>query len=782
MLNFKRPILNQVSNIFLLYSTGFTVFAIILISFIYSYLEIKDFKTETEYERNLFINKQQEVIRFETEKAVDYINLTRMFIEDNMQEELIQKTNTAWDICNNIYKENIPLESKDHIKKNIKDALRPVQFFNGRGYYFIVSMDGTEELFPVSPDLEGKNLLNLQDEKGNYVIRDEIETIKKYGEGFVTDYWSKPGSDSKMIFPKTSFIKYFEPLDWYIGCGEYVNNFQNDIQQQVLQRISNIRFGENGYIFINTYDGIALLMDGDIKDEPASVWELKDPNGVKVIQEERKAVDKPEGDFINYSWRKLNSKEVLPKTSFIKGVPEWKWMVGAGVYIDEIDSEIALQRATLNKNLKRRILTNLIILIGIIIVVYAVAKRISFKIKRNFDSFTQKLATAVESGEMLNESDFSIYDIKNAIDSINGIIYNKIIAERLLRENEARFRTLFENVPVLITILDSHFNIRLGNKEMKSFYQNLPQQVLDKYNLLEILAHKNKTEKIKEGLEKFDGQFREFKIKTKKGLKTQNWASYKTEDNEYIGVGYDISELKDNEQKLKDLNKTKDKFFSIISHDLHTPFNTIIGFTDILLKKFDTLSKEKQLKYIGQIHKSSSGMHQLLLNLLDWARAQSGSIEVSKESFNIKDIINNIFGILTPQAEKKAISLVDNLPDEMIVYADKSMTNTIIQNLVANSIKFTNIGGEIQINFELKENKFILSIKDNGVGIANDKIPDLFKLSSSKNQLGTNDESGTGLGLLICKEFIEKMNEEIWLESKEGKGTTFFFTLKQDKK
>lgn len=764
---------------FLLYSTGFTAFAIVLISFIYSYTEIKDFEKDAEREKIEFIKKQQDVIRFETVKAVDYVNLTRMFIEDNMQEELITKVNTAWDICNNMYSENIKTHPKQILKKAIKDALRPIRFFNGRGYYFIVSMDGTEELFPVSPEFEGKNLLNLQDEKGNYVIRDEIEIIKKYGEGFVTDYWSKPGSDSKMIYPKTSFIKYFEPLDWYIGCGEYLDNFQNDIQQQVLQRLSSIRFGENGYIFINTYDGIALLMDGEIKKETVSVWELEDPKGVKVIQEERKAVDNPNGDFIYYSWRKLKSNDVFPKTSFVKGVPEWKWMVGAGVYIDEIDSEIAFQKDSLHKNLKKRVFTSLLILIGIIIVVYLVARRISYRIKDDFDSFTQKLATAVESGEMLNESDFSIYDIKNAIDSINVIIYNKIIAERLLKENEVRFRTLFENVPVLITILDARFHIRLGNKEMKSFCQNLTKNLISKQNLLAILKSTNDLENTKIDLEKFDGQFREFKIQTNKGLKIQNWASYKTEDNEYIGVGYDISELKDNQQKLKDLNKTKDKFFSIISHDLKAPFNTIIGFADILLKKFDTLSKEKQLKYIDQIYKSSRGMHQLLLNLLDWARTQSGTIEVSEESFNIKEIVNNVFGILSLQADGKAISLVDNINDELMVVADKSMTNTIIQNLVANGIKFTNIGGKIQVNFELKENKVLLSIKDNGVGIPKDKIPELFTLSSSKNQPGTNDETGTGLGLLICKEFIEKMGEKMWVESVEGKGTTFYFTLKQ---
>lgn len=778
MTKISDHIFNKISSVFLLYSTGFTVFAVLLLSIIYSYLEIKDFETEAEQDKVEFINKQQRIIQFETEKAVDYIQLTRMFIEDNLQEELIEKVNTAWEISNNLYNENINKESKEHIKKNIKDALRPIRFFNKRGYYFIVSMDGTEELFPVAPGLEGKNLLDLQDEKGNYVIREEIEIIKKYGEGFITDYWTKPGSKSGMVFPKTSFVKYFEPLNWYIGCGEYLDNFQQDVQNQVLQRISSIRFGENGYVFINTYDGIALLMDGEVKKERVSVWELEDPTGVKVIQEERKAVKNPKGDFIYYSWRKLNSNEVFPKMSFIKGVPEWEWMVGAGIYIDEIDQEIEIRKSELYHKLRKKAYVGIAVLTFIIAIVFFVARKVSKKIQNNFESFTENLAKAVETGEMLNEKDFTIYEIKNAIDSINGIIYNKIIAERLLKENEIRFRTIFENVPVYITILDAHFNIRLSNNTMKSLYEKLPKNLTSKLNLLTLLSDYNNAIHAKKFLQQFNGEFKEFKFNTTEGVQTHNWATYKTEMDEYIGVGYNITELKDSQQKLKDLNDTKDKFFSIVSHDLHAPFNTIIGFSDILIKRFDKLDKEKQLKYIEQIHKSSKGMHQLLLNLLQWARSQSGKIEVAESKFKLKQTIDEVLEILLLQAENKAIKIIDNTDSKIAVMSDKSMVHTLVQNLIANAIKFTEIGGEIEIKTELKDRKVIISIKDNGIGINEKEIPKLFKLKVSRNTSGTNEETGTGLGLIVCKEFIDKMNEEIWVESIVGKGTTFYFTLK----
>jgi len=758
------------------------VLAVILLSTIYSLIELKDFEKESQKQKESFLQKQQEIIKLETEKAIDYINLTRLFVENNMQKNLVEKVNTAWDICDNLYSENIHNQSKEKIKKTIKDALRPIRFFNDRGYYFIVSMDGTEELSPFNPNLEGKNLFNFQDENGNYVIQNEIELIKKHGEGFVTYHWTKPGSNQKENYPKNSYIKYFEPLNWFIGCGEYLENFEYEIQQQVLQKLSVIRFGKNGYVFVNTYDGIALLMDGKIIKDPISIWNLENPKGVKVIQEERKAVNKPEGDFIYYSWRKLNSDEIVPKMSFIKGVPEWEWMVGAGIYIDEIDEVIEAERNVLIRNLKNRVYTSLLLLSGIILIVFIVARRISFRIKRNFESFTDRLTKAVESGELLQEKDYSIYDIKNAIDSINGIIYNKLIAERLLKENETLFRTLFENVPVHINILDNHFNIRLSNKEMKTFCNMIPDYDTNKLNFIDLISNNGNTEKIKTQFEKFDGQFREFEIVTEKGLKTQNWATYKTNTDVIIGVGYDITELKENQQKLKDLNETKDKFFSIISHDLHTPFNTIIGFSEILLNKFNSLSNEKQLKYIDQIHMSSQGMHRLLINLLNWARSQSGAIVVNNEKFDLYEIVIDVLKILNPQAEKKDIKIINNIKSNHKSFGDKSMVNTIIQNILANAIKFTNSTGEIELKTEIINNKILFSIKDNGIGIKKENIQNLFKLNNSKKNIGTNNESSTGLGLVICKEFIDKMGEEIWAESIEGVETTFFFTLKQAQK
>nr|NQU94529.1 cache domain-containing protein [Bacteroidota bacterium] len=613
----------KVSATFLVYSTGFTLISVLILGMIFTFLELRDFEKASQNARISFINSQKERVRIETEKVFDYIHLTRMFLEDNMKSSLRSRVTEAWDMMSNIYDANKGILPEHQIKKIVKDALRPVRFFNDRGYYFIVSMDGTEELYPVAPQFEGKNLLDLQDENGNFVIRDEIAIIDKQGEGFVTDYWTKPGAAENMVFPKTSFVRLFKPLNWYVGCGEYLDNFDKDLQGQIKQRIRNIHFGKDGYVFVDSYSGHAVV-----------------------------------------------------------------------------------------------------------------------------------------------------------IDDINIIILNKLETEKLLRENEARFRTIFENVPVMIAVLDKNLNYRVWNHETKKYFDVHPDQKLNKAALDNFLTTSLVNRNFMNHILSFDGSFKEYEIKTRLGIKNQNWAVFRTDTYEIILVGYDITEMKNYQIRLKELNDSKDKFFSILSHDLHSPFNTIIGYSDLLLVEYDRYSDAQRRNFIKKIHSSSMAMHKLLVNLLDWARSQTGKLEVTTEKFNLHEVAEIVFEILNPQAEKKNIRIQNDIDNGHFAFTDRSMTLTVLQNLVANGIKFTHSGGSISLNASLEKDELKVSVTDTGIGIRKEIAEKIFTISGSITNKGTANESGTGLGLVICKEFVEKMGGKIWVESEPGKGSTFCFTLK----
>lgn len=240
--------------------------------------------------------------------------------------------------------------------------------------------------------------------------------------------------------------------------------------------------------------------------------------------------------------------------------------------------------------------------------------------------------------------------------------------------------------------------------------------------------------------------------------------------------------LEEQYHSLNELNATKDKFFSIIAHDLKNPLGAFKHSTEILYKEFDYLESDEIRLYIEELFKSSNQVLELLENLLTWSRSQRGKIPYSPVEVPLNFIINNNFDLLKMNADKKKIQLVNALNEEVFVYADINMISTILRNLISNAIKFTRENGIIKVYGQKYDDDFFqVTVEDNGVGIDPENIDKLFRIDSHYTTVGTTNEQGTGLGLIICKEFIEKHNGRIWVESQLGIGTKFHFTLPYSK-
>jgi signal transduction histidine kinase len=235
-------------------------------------------------------------------------------------------------------------------------------------------------------------------------------------------------------------------------------------------------------------------------------------------------------------------------------------------------------------------------------------------------------------------------------------------------------------------------------------------------------------------------------------------------------------ELKQSKQQVDDVNLTREKFFSIIAHDLRSPFNSILGLTKLLKDYGDTYDKEKIKEIINTIHDSTKLSYELLNNLLEWSRTQSNTISFSPEYFDLDHLISNIKKLLSTNAQDKQINII--IPEqEQRIFADKNMIHTIIRNLVSNAIKYSEIGGEIIVRYKQENNNILISITDQGMGISKSNINRLFKIDDPYYSDGTVGEKGTGLGLIICKEFVEKHNGKIWVESEISQGSTFFVSI-----
>lgn len=244
-----------------------------------------------------------------------------------------------------------------------------------------------------------------------------------------------------------------------------------------------------------------------------------------------------------------------------------------------------------------------------------------------------------------------------------------------------------------------------------------------------------------------------------------------------VGVIHDITERKKTEISLKELIATKDKLFSIIAHDLRSPFNSIIGFSELLIENNDDVLLEDSEQYSKIINSAAKNTLTLLDNLLNWAKSQTGQLHFNPEKILFSEVVQEIITLSKTIAKSKNIALECSCTDNLEIFADVNMLHTVVRNLISNAIKFTNVGGHIKVSTALKQDHVEITISDNGIGINKEKCTELFSIASNTTTLGTADENGSGLGLVLCKEFIQKNNGDIWVESEENKGSNFIFTL-----
>lgn len=250
------------------------------------------------------------------------------------------------------------------------------------------------------------------------------------------------------------------------------------------------------------------------------------------------------------------------------------------------------------------------------------------------------------------------------------------------------------------------------------------------------------------------------------------------------GSLFDITEriqaqekIEEYNHQLEKLNKTKDKFFSIVAHDLMAPFTSLLGYSQLLYDQVEKLNKEEIKEFSGDINLVATRAHNLLENLLSWSSLQTNRTHLFPQKFNVYSIVDDVLELNKGNADQKGISLQNNIIKELSIVADMNMLHTIFRNLVANSVKFTSSSGKITIGIKEIEDFIEFYVEDTGVGISDEDQEKLFKIDVHHSEIGTNSEKGTGLGLILCAEFVEQHSGSIRIESKLGKGSKFIFTI-----
>jgi len=266
----------------------------------------------------------------------------------------------------------------------------------------------------------------------------------------------------------------------------------------------------------------------------------------------------------------------------------------------------------------------------------------------------------------------------------------------------------------------------------------------------------------------------EEKIKERTTEIAQKNISLEEQKEEIVTSNEVLTKQKD---ELNELNAMKDTFFSILAHDLKNPFSSLHSLSGLVIDSYGNMDEEEKMASLIKINKSSELIYNLLENLLTWSRSQRGDIDYSPEKINLSNLVEVNINLHQVSAEKKGIRLISGVAGDLLAFGDREMISTVLRNLISNAVKYSHKGGTVEVNIDEKGGFLEVMVSDEGIGIPKENAEKIFRIDIKHKSPGTDGEKGSGLGLILCKDFVEKNRGRIWAESKEGSGAKFYFTI-----
>jgi two-component system cell cycle sensor histidine kinase/response regulator CckA len=487
-----KEIVRNLSSVWILFA-GFALALFLIMSGI-GYLAVdhdyERFQAEARHVREQYVAGQRRLIKEQVEQAVDFIHYNWENTRERLKDGVRSRTKEACSIAESLYRQNRGRATQQEIRNIIRETLRPVRFHRGRGCYFAAGLNGMGLLFADQPEWEGKSLLDTRDTRGAYIMRGMIELVRNKGEGFY-EYGCAQSKTHGADIRKIAYVKYFAPIDGFIGAAECLDGVESDIRKEVLDRLERIHFGKDGYIFVVNTDGLTLVNSAQPEFLGKNMRDLTGIDAVHVFQQELQAARKPGGDFILYDWKKPGTQKIREKLSFVKGFPRWGWMVGAGVYTDDIEPRIAAMNTAAQKEMWKD-LTHLAFTLALLL---AAALVISFQFSRllkgQLDVFINFFKEAETGGTPIAMEHIFSPEFRRLAQSANTMLDERQEAERALRENELRLRTILQTSNEGFWLLDNDCLVMHVNPRMCEILGRDRQEVLGR-SVFDFVDQENK--------------------------------------------------------------------------------------------------------------------------------------------------------------------------------------------------------------------------------------------------------------------------------------------------
>ena len=563
-----------------------------------------------------------------------------------------------------------------------------------------------------------------------------------------------------------------------------LNKFKIDsiIKEEIQFHIRNTKLNYSGYIWVNeiiNYDGgdkYAIRLTHPNLPETEGMFlstNMTDIKGNKPYLEELEGIKKEGSLFFTYWFKKLDTNQIEQKLTYARLYKKYNWIIATGIYLDDVDALVAAEIEKGRALLWSQVLLTLFVLFLSFIIAFITAYYFKKRIFNTIKFYSKEVEERENSLKIFNTN------------------LEQLVNERTaqLKESELRYGSLFKKNQSVMLLLNPETGLIVDANQAAVNFYGYSFEKLTSMNIKEInILFENKTKTKLEDLINSKIKLFYFKHKIADGsVKDVEVYSEKilVEGKELLySIIYDISELKKTQQELiiakdkaEESDRLKSAFLTNMSHEIRTPMNGILGFSNLL--KEPGLSGDRQQEYIKIIEKSGQRMLNIINDIIDISKIESGLMKVELNESNINEQIEYIYTFFKPEAEAKRISLIikNELPaSEAIINTDREKLYAILTNIVKNAIKHTN-AGSIEIGYNKKGVFIEFYVKDTGIGIPEDRREAVFERFIQADITNVMARQGAGLGLSISKAFVESLGGKIWLESKEGVGTTFYFNL-----
>jgi len=751
-----------------------------------------EFISRSEKMRTNYLDQQKSLIKKEVQRVVDIINYEKIQSTQLAKSDIKYRIDEAYAIAQNIYQNNITKQTDAEIQKMIICALRPIRFDRGRGYFFITRLDGKEILFSDKPEIEGLNIINIRDNEGKYVVKDMINIIRKDSEGYYEYCWTKPddtGNDHKKI----TYIKSLGFYDWFIGTGVYVEDIEQRLQQTIGTYVTRYRFGKQNQDYVFVMDLIDINGGRDFAimyanaNRPDIIGEYisddyKDANGKEFRKEVLEGLRKTGECYVNYWYRKIEDSEPSPKISYFKLSNDKKFIVAAGVYLDDVEASITELQTSLSNNLKSYIIKTILITVISLVLVQLIAYFITQKLLADFSLFATFFNQSVHENKEIDLNKIRFENLYQIAESTNTMLQEKRKAKQLVLDEKEQLGVTLRSIGDAVITVNLDCRILLVNRVAENLTgwseSDAKGKLLKKVFYIINADNRDPVENPVKKVFKSEiaASLADNTILISKNNEEYNIedsaAPIKTADSSIIGAVLVFRDVTEQIKRDQNLIKAK-KLESVgvlaggIAHDFNNLLTGLYG--NIQLAKLHLSTHDESYKYLDSAVLSMERATNLTNQLLTFAKGGDPIMETIAISRSIIEIAE--FSL-----RGSNIKLHSNIDSNLwMVKADKGQLGQVISNLIINAQQAMPNGGEITIgaeNSEKKDGKYIkITIQDNGEGIESQYIDKIFDPYFSTKQ------QGSGLGLASTYSIIKKHNGDITVDSIPAKGTLFTIFL-----